>query len=232
MRGLLFILPLISLLLQGCAPSFRVEIDSISDTESATKPNYILWPGAKEIEMDDLQYREYSRYIERVLASLGYSKSTDLAKADIAIFFSYGVGDPETHEYTYAVPTWGQINGSYHTSGTINTYGDTSIYSATTTHTPAYGITGSTTQVGSYTTYLRHMILDAIDLEEYRTTKKLKQVWKTTVTSSGYSDDLRKVLPAMVAAAKSYIGKDTGKKVKVILSEDDEKILEVKGLVE
>jgi len=216
----------------GCAATINVAIDSISDKGVAAKTNYVLFPGTKDIGEDDLQYREYARYVERVLASLGYNKAVNIADADIAIFFSYGIGDPVTKQFTSTVPTWGQINGSSHTSGTINTYGDTAIYSETTTYTPDFGITGSAVEITSYTIYRRHMVLDAIDLEEYRTTQKLKQVWKTSATSSGASGDLRRVLPALVAAAKPYIGKDTGKRVKVALSEDDEEILEIKGLTE
>jgi len=216
----------------GCAGTYNVVIDSISDKGVATKTDYVLFSGTKHIGEGDLQYREYARYVERALASLGYNKATNVADADIAIFFSYGIGDPVTKQSTSTVPTWGQVGGSSHTSGTINTLGDTSIYSETTTHAPAFGITGSSAQPISYTVYRRHLVLDAIDLEEYRATQTLKQVWKTSATSSGISGDLRKVLPVLVAAAKPYIGKDTGEKVKIALTEDDEAILEVKGLVE
>lgn len=234
MKKYAFTLPLLVLATllgaAGCAGTYNVAIDSISDKGAAAKTNYVLFPGTKHIGEGDLQYREYARYVERALASLGYNKAADMADADIAIFFSYGIGDPVTKQFNSTVPTWGQVGGSSHTSGTINTLGDTSIYSETTTHTPAFGITGSAAQSISFTVYRRHIVLDAIDLEEYRATQTLKQVWKTSATSSGISGDLRKVLPVLVAAAKPHIGKDTGERVKVALTEDDEAILEVKGL--
>ena len=74
------------------------------------------------------------------------------------------------------------------------------------------------------------MWLDAVDLDEYRETEKEIQLWKTTVTSSGSSGDLRQVFPILVAAAKPHIGSNTGKKVKVILSEGDKRVTEIKGL--
>ncbi len=232
MKKLVFIFPLIFLVAQGCGgPKFIVTIDSIRDPEVVSKTNYILLPGEPKLNTADLQYREYSTYVVRALASRGYVKATTLEEADIAIFFSYGIGDPEERQYTYSVPTWGQTGvSSSSTHGTINTVGNTGIYSSTTTHTPSYGITGSTTHLGSYTIYSRHMILDAIDFQEFRKTKNIKKIWKTIVTSSGSSGDLRVVLPILVGAAKDYIGTDTGKKIDIRLLENDERVIEVKGL--
>ena len=108
--------------------------------------------------------------------------------------------------------------------------GNTASYSGTTTYTPQYGVTGSRTHVGTIITYFRYMILDAIDLEEYGETEEKRQLWKTTVTSTGTSGDLRQVFPILVAASKEYFGTNTGKKVRLILYENDERVIEVKGL--
>ncbi len=164
---------------------------------------------------------------------MGYIKADNIAAADIAIFLGYGIGDPETHQFTYSLPTYGKTGvSSSNTYGTVNTYGNTATYSGTTTYTPTYGVTGSTTHTGSRTTYFRYLLLDAVDLDEYRKTEKEVQLWKTTVTSTGSSGDLRQVFPILVAASKQYIGSNTGKKVKVILSESDNRVTEVKGLVQ
>ncbi len=223
------------LFLQGCAvgPQYHVNVDSISAPEASSKTIYILFPGVKGVEAGDLQYREYAGYVERTLSSLGYIKADNIAAADIAIFLGYGIGDPETHQFTYSLPTYGKTGvSSSNTYGTVNTYGNTATYSGTTTYTPTYGVTGSTTHTGSRTTYFRYLLLDAVDLDEYRKTEKEVQLWKTTVTSTGSSGDLRQVFPILVAASKQYIGSNTGKKVKVILSESDNRVTEVKGLVQ
>jgi len=226
-------LSLLCLMIQGCVtgPQFLVNVDSISAPEYVSNSKYILLPGVKNVEITDLQYREYAGYVERALASLGYIKASGFTEADIAIFLGYGIGEPETHQFTYSLPTWGQTGvSSSSTYGTLNTYGNTATYSGTTTYTPTYGVTGSTTHVDSCTSYFRYMFLDAVDLKEYRNTKKEKQVWKTTVTSSGSSGDLRQVIPVLVAASKDYIGTNTGKMIKVILSENDKRVIEIKGL--
>lgn len=220
-------------LLQACAvgPQFHVNVDSISAPEAVTKTKYFLLPGVKDVEVGDLQYREYAAYVERALMSKGYSKASSFTDADIAIFLGYGIGDPDTRQFTYSLPTYGQTGvSSANTYGTVNTYGNTATYSGTTTYTPTYGVTGSTTHTGTQTTYFRYMWLDAVDLDEYRKTEKEIQLWKTTVTSTGSSGDLRQVFPILVAASKPHIGSNTGKKVKVILSEGDKRVTEIKGL--
>ena len=122
--------------LQACAvgPQFHVNVDSISAPEATSKTKYILLPGVKGVEAGDLQYREYAAYVERALISKGYTKASSFAEADIAIFLGYGIGDPETHQFTYSLPTYGQTGVlSSNTYGTVNTYGNTATYSGTTT---------------------------------------------------------------------------------------------------
>jgi hypothetical protein len=75
------------------------------------------------------------------------------------------------------------------------------------------------------------VVLDAIDLSEYRKSKKEVQLWKTTVTSTGSSGDLRRVFPVMVTASKPHIATNSGQQIKVKIRENDPNILEIKGQV-
>jgi hypothetical protein len=74
------------------------------------------------------------------------------------------------------------------------------------------------------------LVLDAVDLDEYKRTQKALPIWKTTVTSTGSSGDLRLVFPVLVAASVPYIGTNTGKKVDVTIKEDDKLVVQIKGL--
>ncbi len=221
------------LLLSGCAtiqPQFHVRVDSISG-EKPDKSSYILLPGNKDTKAEDLQFKEYVAYVNRALIKQGFVPAESFEKANVAIFLVYGIGDPQEHQYSYSLPTWGQtgVSSSY-TTGTISSYGGYGSYSGTTTYTPTYGVTGSTTHIGSYTTFFRFMVLDAVDLDEYKKSKKEVQLWKTTVTSAGSSGDLRRVFPILVAASQQYVGKNTGQKVEVNLYEEDERVIEIKGI--
>jgi len=219
------------LILQGCAtaPEFNVNVNSISGSDSNIKNKYFLIPGLKDVNKDDLQFQEYSRYVEKALWRKGYVKAASFNEADIAIFMSYGIGEPQVRQYSYSVPTYGQTGVSAaNTYGTVNTYGNSASYNATTTYTPTYGITGATTQIGTAVTYSRYLELEALDVAEYKKSNSQKQVWKTMVTSTGSSSDLRQVMPVMVAASSEYIGSNTGKVVAVSLKETDKKVLDIK----
>jgi hypothetical protein len=218
--------------LNGCAtlgPQFHVEIDSLASKQKQTYKTYILLPGNKDVSPNDLQYQEYSQYINKALTSKGYILTGNIEEADLAVFLGYGIGDPQEHIYSYSIPTFDQTGvSSASTYGTVNDYGSFGSVSATTTYTPSYGVTGYVPQVGSYVTYFRYILLTAFDLNEFRKSKEEIQVWKTTITSTGSSSDLRMVFPILVGAAKDYIGSSTGKQVKVILNETDKRVLEIK----
>ncbi len=222
---------------------YRIDVDSISALGVASKTRYVLSPKMKDVEEDDLQYQEYALYIERALASRGYTKTENPAYADIAIFLGYGISEPETHQETTSSPVYGQTGVSEKkTTGNIGSYGsickttntllcqDTTTYSDTTTYTPSYGVIGSETKTHTYTNYSKYMSLYALDLNEYRRTKKEKEIWEMTVTSTDSSDDLRRIFPVLVAAATPHIATSTGKKVSIFLNENDKKVMEIKGI--
>lgn len=220
-------------LLSGCAtrqPIYGVVVDSISGS-SVDKKSYILLPGNKDTKVDDLQFKEYATYVDRALIKQGLVPADSGEKANIAIFLVYGIGDPKEHKYSYSIPIWGKtgVSSSY-TIGTVNSYGSYGSYSGTTIYNPTYGITGSTSHIGSYTTYFRFIVLDAMDLDEFRKSKKEVQLWKTTITSVGSSDDLRQAFPVLIAASQQYIANNTRKKVVVNISEGEERVNQIKGI--
>lgn len=214
----------------GCAPtvpSFTVNVDTIGDAEEFNT-SYVLIPGNKDTTAEDLEFKEYASYVERALSELGFIKAESFDDAATAIFLGYGIGEPQEQQYTYSEPTWGQTGvSSTTTTGSVSSNGS---YSETTTYTPTYGITGSTTHYDSNITYLRFMFLDAVDLNEYKKSKKEIQIWKTKVSSSGSSGDLRRIFPILVAASQNNIGKNTGTMITVNLLENDPSVLEIKGI--
>jgi hypothetical protein len=222
-------------MLAGCVksqqPAFTVHVDSINSGTNYDKKTYALFPGNKDTSSEDLQFREYASYVHLALSSIGLTKKEGENPADIAIFLAYGIGDAQTQQYTYSVPTWGVTGYSSSTTfGSVATYGNYGTYSGTTYNRPQYGITGATTNMGTYTTFFRWMILDAYDVPSYLKEKKIIPVWKTTVTSNGSSGDLRRVFPALLAASVQHIGTNTGQKLEISIYEDDPVISIVKGI--
>lgn len=221
-------------LLSGCTMMqprrFISSVDSLAQADATVKKRYILMPGNKNVVVGDLQFQEFAAYIDKALTEKGFVKTNTYEEADVAVFLTYAIGDPQTHQYTYSFPTWGQTGAaSSHTHGTVSSYGGMATYSGTTTYTPTYGVTGSTTHVGRRTTYTRFLLLDAYDVATYIKENKMNQVWKTSVISTGSSNDLRLVVPYMITAMKPHLGTNTGRKVEVEVRADDPAVQLLRG---
>ncbi len=232
-RGIV-IFCILLLSLYGCAMTqkYHVDVDSISSPDADSKKKYILLSGIKDVKDTDLQFIEYTKYIETALISRGFFKANTIEDANVAIFLVYGMGKPQNNTYSYALPMWGQTGVSSSTTyGSLNTFGNTATYSGTTTYNPTYGITGFVPDSGSYVNYFGFLILDTVDIDEYKKSQKMNQLWQTTVTSTGSSGDLRLVFPVMVAASKEYLGLNTGKRIQIILSEEDQRVVEIKKVL-
>lgn len=128
MRNIIYCLSvfLLSLTLNACVtatPKFHVNVDSLSASQYTGAKSFILLPGNKDTSLSDLQFKEYASYIIRALVSQGYSPAEDFETAGLAIFLSYGIGDPQEHQYSYSLPVFGQTGvSSANTYGTLNTY--------------------------------------------------------------------------------------------------------------
>jgi hypothetical protein len=228
MRKSLFFVVLSIIILSGCGRPFDVNINSISHPSLlTTEKTCIVLSGMKDINSSDLQFQEYKSYIKRALEYKGYILSDDIEKAKMIILISYSISNPVQDTYSYNAPVYGQTGiSSAYTTGTVNSYGH---YSGTTTYTPSYGVTGYTTHVGTRYFYIRAIVLEAFDAKKTLQGQQEAQCWKTSITSTGSSGDLREVFPVMIGAATEYIGENTKKLIHISLHENDKRVLWVKG---
>ena len=201
-------------------PTFYVKVDSINSGENVANKSFIILPGVKDFSVNDLHFKEYAKYVKRAFEAKGYTIVEAPENAEVVVFMKYGISDPEEHSYLYSVPVWGQTGySSSTTTGSTYSHGGITSYSETTTYTPNYGVVGNETRRGTYVTYFCYLVLNAYDFKAYRESEKEVQLWKTIITSSGSSGDLRVVVPILVAAAKPYIGDNTGKKIGIKIKE-------------
>jgi len=209
---------------------FVSDINSLSQPDTAGKKLYVILPGDKGIDPSELQFMEFASYVENAMAEKGYVKVESSEQAEIAVFLSYGIGDPQTHQYSYSVPVYGQTGvSSAQTFGTVSSFGGIGTYSGRTTYTPTYGVTGYRSGVNTITTYTRFLILAAYDIAGSTNDKNPVQLWKTEVSSTGSSNDLRFVFPYMVVAMKPYLATNTGRKIRKEVYEDDPNVLHLRG---
>ncbi len=202
-------------------PRYNITIDSLASPSSLSKKTYMILPGNEGVKENDLQFQEFAGHLMRVLDAKGYNSAGSAEEADVVIFLAYGIGDPRTHHYSYRFPTWGTTGYSSATSIIAKTDGDKTTYRSITTYMPNYGITGYDTYLSSRTTYLRFATITAYDYESFKNSEEEIQLWKTTITSAGASDDLRRAFPVLIAASEPYLATDTGHKIYIFSSEND-----------
>lgn len=222
----LFFLPAI-----GCATEkYTCSVNAIASTDSLPSKTYVILSGTEGVRVDDLQFMEFARYVDRALQMRGYMKVRDLRDAGYAIFLSYFIGDPQTHVSTYLIPHIGQTGiASSSSVGTLYNFGNYGVYSGTTTYQPSYGISGYSTGLRTTTTYTHVMSLAAVDVNYFRTTNQIRNPWLLAVASTGPSPDLRRIFPVMIAAAQPYVGRNSGGKiVDVALADGDEAVVAIR----
>lgn len=221
---------------------FVVEVDAYGDDSYLNSKKYLLLPADSTIDMNNLEYIEYSSYVVKILNNKGYIEVFNISDADIIIYFNYRISEPIVYQETESIPIRGQTGVSSVTSisnsnsTTNNGYqykyiktGSTSTSNInTTTQTyavPQYGTVGYREKTTTHTEYLRFVHLIAYNINNNNN----RAIWSTVITSSGSSNDLRKVIPYMLIGGSKYLGKSSEEKKERRIYENDERVIWLKA---
>lgn len=220
---------LICLLLTGCCISkindaylLKLEVDSYGNDEDAPlKKCYV--------HTKDLRDAEYSAYLNNVLISKGYTITDSFDKANVAVFFNYGISDPMEYTYSKIYPSWEKIESLSTVTGSVyvNPYSRKITYTEKIVENPVYGVKLRTAEQSTIF-YLKYVEIEAYDLDYHFLTGKDKVLWQTYITSTGKINDIRAMFPAMVQGAKKYIANSSGtkKELSLYISSSGTKVVE------
>jgi hypothetical protein len=239
--NLWFSVSIITLLLfSSCATTYyagdsyyTTEIDSYGDYNLKGK-KFFVEPGMKDVSENDLQFKEFKSIISKSFIRKEAIETQLRTEADIVVLLQYGISDPQTYQENIPVPIWGRtgISSSTTTTNTrSNTYGNAylsayssggtttgNVYGSATTnknttsstqYNYSYGVTGVANRTVTRTEYFRFCNVYAYD----NNTQSDEMLWKTSISSSGSSGDLRVVLPYLVFTGMDFYGINTGKKI-------------------
>ena len=195
----LILLSLIALV-TSCASKYEVRVDSISRYANPTG-SFAVISGMKDIANDDLRFQEFANVVSNGLKKKGFVLVTENERPDFVVLLNYGISRPQTSTHVSSSPVYGS-----RTSYVNNIYGQ-QIGSVN-----SYGVQSYRTQTYDVTNYTRYVLLKAYNSEE-------KELWQTTITSTGTSSDLRQVFPFMVHAAVPFFGVTTDKQEEIEVSE-------------
>lgn len=200
------------LLLAGCATTYRVQVSALNDPAlAATQRAYTLRSGLPGVGSNDLEFREVARYVRAALAQRGFTEAADPARADLAIFISYGVGKPVARTYTTATPIYAEVGGGYYTTHEQSTdaSGKTTTVSRTAYQPGYYQRVGTDTAVNTVVTYKKYLELSARDNRDPAHAATAREIWTLTAASNDLNADLREALPYLLAAAIPSLGENT-----------------------
>lgn len=228
-RWLRWVVAFAAVSLAACetVPSVTVSVSGLASASATGIKTYYLAPDDDKLPANDLQFVEFAGHVERALAARGMTRVYPGSQSlpDVFIFLDYGIGKPRKRIGTYSIPHWGQTGvASSTTTGTVDSSG---YYTAQTTYTPSYGVTGYSTGVYEYTTYTRHITLDAVYLEA---NDKVTPAFRTSIVSEGTSADLRQMFPILLLAARDHLGANTGSAQVIEVKMDDKRISEITGV--
>lgn len=208
---------------------YEVEVNSFGEYDMTGK-TFVIIPADENIPSSDLEFKEYSGYICKVLATTGAHEINNILDADICILMHYEITN-QSYSETVSVPVWGKTgiksittnsfsigNSNTSASASVSAYGNTAHgngnsftngISNTTTNTSvnySYGISGYNNVQRHVDNYLRIINLYAYDNKE---TENPIMLWKSNIMSDGSSNDIRKIVPYMSYVAMEGVNNNT-----------------------
>jgi hypothetical protein len=193
---------------------FVVTIDSHAREWGAK--NCVIIPAGEGINRTSFTFQEFSAYVREALIAKCGEFTEDTGKADVAVFFSYGIGEPVVHTESALIPMMNYQPGRTTTYSGSTQYGGFAGPTAKTSGAFRERGQWQTTyqqQTITRTTYTRFAMLQARPVKDLKTKEDEGALWETSIESTGGSSDLRYVMPAMIFLAKDAIGANTGRKI-------------------
>ena len=220
-----------SILLGGCATTYTFKVDAINNPEVEELYSYKIISSNPELKEEDLEFQEAADYIRTVLSSKGMYEAPDAEHADMIIDLAYGIGEPQIDFKTYSQPVYAVTGGGYSTVATpvVDSKGNVRYVTTTIYHPPRVEMVGMEEKVVPITVYEKFIRLTARDNTQTNEDEGPVQAWSIYVKNKDESDDLRKYLPLMAAAAIPYIGENTDSQQEIKVKEGDEEISFVKA---
>jgi hypothetical protein len=208
-----------------------VRVDGIASSSARSKLRFVVLPGMPNVQPEELLFREFRYQTERALLHEGFIASEDQS-AEVAIFLSYGIGEPQLHYETITRPTFGLVpGGTYSVDTQSQTFGSATYTRGTVRERQQLAVTGYKTRTRTKVKYDRFLTVSAVDLAYYKATGKIGEMWRTTVTSIGSSDDLRRIFPVMMAAAMRRLAVSTPGKVDVDITENHPRARYIRSVI-
>lgn len=222
---------LTAVFLGGCATPYTFKVDAINNPEIEGHLSFKMVSSNAAIDESDLQYKEVAEYVKTTLSAQGMYEAPTVESADMIVDVAYGIGEPEIDFKTYTAPVYMVRGGFYETRVVPVVDKDTGkVYMQTLQIyvPPMREVVDFEERVMPITTYEKYLRLTSRDNREGNEDIGPAQVWSIYVKNKDESNDLRKYLPLLAAAAVPYVGANTGEQEEIKVKETDESVAFIK----
>ena len=222
---------LAAVFLGGCATPYTFKVDAINNPEIAGHLSFKMVSSNAEIDESDLQYKEVAEYVKTTLSAQGMYEAPTAESADMIVDIAYGIGEPEIDFKTYTTPLYAVRGGDYETRMVPvvdKTTGKVYMKTVQVYVPPVREVVDFEERVMPITTYEKYLRLTSRDNREVDEEEGPAQVWSIYVKNKDESNDLRKYLPLLAAAAVPYVGADTEEQEEIRIKETDESVAFIK----
>jgi hypothetical protein len=162
-----------------------------------------------EEKFDSLEWKSYAKKLASRFEKNGVEVS-DPRDAQLIAFFGYAIDEGERVTTTHTVPEYGVTGySSSYTTGTLNSYGNSTNFNATTTYQPEYGITGYSQETTTRTVYTRSLAIDIVDKSSG------EKKWQARLTSRGKCGRISEVIDELIQASLTNFPESTSETVEI-----------------
>ena len=215
-----------TLVITGCSSTYSFKVDAINNSDPNVKElkSYKIVSSNVQINEEDLEFQEVSQYINTALSGRGYYEAPAIDNADMVIDVSYGVSEPQTDFKTKTSPIYGRSSGGFKTISTpvIDRNGNVRYVNSTVFTPSRVEMIGVQEQIIPIITYEKYLRMTSRDNRDIVNKESPTQVWSIYVKNKDESEDLRKYVPLMAAAAIPYVGENTENQQEIRIKEEDD----------
>ena len=179
----------------------KIQVNAIISKDNVSGKKYYLYQTL--YKNDQLQYNEFSHYVDDAIQHSGYQKVFDMKKSDLIISFYYGITNPQTSHIS------GNPLIAQHYSNLSQVYAGKDTYNKSQRSSNSLmagfynGLASSYSHDYSVTYFGKWLSIKA-----YNNKRNFEDVWELDLVTVDSSDDLRNYFPMMLNCAEQYIAKN------------------------
>ena len=197
-RPIPFLALVAALALSACGTTIQAQVQSFTAGEQIAPGEAVfVLPGVPP-QQQTLETQSWVALAQQEFRKRGYVIAANPAQATLRAAISLRIDDGRDVTSSYEIPEFGVTGYSgAQTFGTVNTFGNTATYSANTTLTPQYGVTGYSTGLRTDRVFGR---AGTLMMGRVGPDGTVRVVFDSRILSNGSCGNLAVIAPELVQA--------------------------------